>query len=61
MPLVPGGAEPPELLALCLDAVTQWDRKILDSFERRTWKAWEARCLEPLKRAVDARRKEFGG
>lgn len=59
-PIDLGGA-PPDLLAMWIRAVRRMDRDMLDTFVRRTWRAWSAVSLRPLAIVVDARRAELDG
>lgn len=54
------GPAPRELVTLWVNAVRRMDLPTLQLFERRTWTAWTAESLVPVKEAVDARRKELG-
>lgn len=53
------GAAPPESVELWVRAVRTMDREVLESFVRRTWRAWSATSLRPLAAAVEKRRAEL--
>ena len=55
------GCAPPESVVQWLSGVRRMDRDSLDSFVRRTWRAWRAESLRPLAIAVEARRAELDG
>jgi hypothetical protein len=55
------GPAPEQLVSLWINAVRRMDLATLQLFERRTWPTWTAESLEPVKQAIDARRKELGG
>jgi hypothetical protein len=54
-------AVPAASLKLWTQAVRRMDRDTLDSFVRRTWRAWSPESLRPLAVAVDVRRAELDG
>lgn len=54
-------AVPAASLELWARAVRRMDRDTLDSFVRRTWRAWSPESLRPLAVAVDVRRAELDG
>jgi len=53
------GQAPPESVELWIRAVRTMDREVLESFVRRTWRAWSAASLRPLAAAVEKRRAEL--
>ena len=55
------GAVPAASLEQWIHVVRRMDRDTLDSFVRRTWRAWSPESLRPLAIAVDARRAELDG
>jgi hypothetical protein len=54
-------AAPVESVELWMQAVRRMDRDALDSFVRRTWRAWSPGSLRPLAVAVDTRRAQLDG
>lgn len=55
------GAAPAESIEMWMRAVRNMDRDALDSFVRRTWRAWSPGSLRPLAAAVDTRRAQLDG
>ena len=53
------GAAPRESVEVWIRAVRTMDREVLESFVRRTWRAWSATSLRPLAAAVEKRRAEL--
>lgn len=54
-------AAPAESIELWMRAVRNMDRDALDSFVRRTWRAWSPGSLRPVALAVDERRAQLDG
>jgi hypothetical protein len=53
------GPAPPETVALWVQLVGSMGLDELDSFERRTFLAWDAWSLGDVRRAIERRRREF--
>jgi hypothetical protein len=51
------GRAPPETVALWVKLVGSMGLDELDSFERRTFRAWDAWSLGDVRRAIERRRK----
>jgi hypothetical protein len=55
------GPAPPETVRLSCDAVKTMGPDELESFEHRTFAAWDRASLGELRRAIERRRKELAG
>src|SRR6188474_3103918 len=53
------GMAPAETIVLCVKAVASMGPDELESFERRTFAAWDRASLCDLRRAIERRRKEL--